>query len=452
MDVQIGFNMTISEALLVFVHSISECSSGSIALDPEQLSSIHTCCDDTNDPPRMRLTICDPAADKVLFTSSKLTTDDSSQATFNIPNLMSQFRSNVDSLKMSVHRNYPQCFTTMYSIDAIRSLNQDFETRTVLIGFGGLAFVLEHKTVVAATQPRINTSRDTLPKSSTSLSPPISPVDAPGGSKVGKRSSRPWEVEDESDGPSDLLSHPDNLNGPVLKRNSIPSISDMLPSIHTPMLSNWNGSTENRAIHPQEYLGSDIRGGQVWPSTATASHPPAFVPSFPSTTQPTFERRLSTYLETQPQVPSPSTTPQSIVLRPQVSSSHPQHYNSRLHMHQPQPQRQQVHYIIQQLNSTSDAAASSPHKPIQLPPHFHSVQTQPSISPNATFPPPQPQAPQSKFQVIDSKSPSPNRDDDEGSGNPVSVGKPRPLKDGECKKCGVTSSREWRKGPHGAKT
>ncbi|KAI8832664.1 hypothetical protein BJ741DRAFT_614311 [Chytriomyces cf. hyalinus JEL632] len=458
MDVQIGFNIVNDGALLVFVHSISECcSSDTMSFGPEQLSSIQaSATSNNNDPQLTRLTICDPESDQVLFTSSTITTHDSSHPSLNIPKLMAQFRSNVHTSKTCPHRNYPQCFSTMFSIHAV--CTKHFETRTLLIGFNALAFVLEQTTAVAPQQQqqqqqqqqptttRINISCDTLPKSSTSLSPPISPVDASGASKIGKRSSRPWE-EDEPQSQSEIPSYPhsqqdDSNTTAVHKRNSIPSISDMLPSIQA---------------YPLEHPGPDIRS-QAWPSTATTTTSqqlPTFIPSFSSTTTTTtthpktFERRQSTYLEThQPQVPSPSTTPQSIIARPQVSSS--SHYNSRLHVHQPPPQRQQVHYIIQQKLNTNDA---TPHKPIQLPPHFHPSQTQSPLSLNATYPPPQHQA----AQVIDSKSPSPsncnnNRDDDDGSGTAVSVGKPRPLKDGECKKCGVTSSQEWRKGPHGAKT
>ncbi|KAJ3408884.1 hypothetical protein HDU80_004163 [Chytriomyces hyalinus] len=398
----------------------------------------------------MSLTICDPASDKVLFTST-YTDNDPSEASFNVPTLMSQFRQQVEASKTSEHRNYPQCFDIISCTDGTRIMDDHFETRTAMIGFGGLSFVLEQQTPIAA-QPRINIAREALPNSSTSLSPPITPVDPSGSSKSGKRSSRPWEdgdddkheeltcsagqamekkVEDEPH--TDETANPhvqqDDWNGPVHKRNSIPSISDMLPSIQSP-LSNWN--------------------------SLNATQLPGLATTFPTATKLTFERGQSTYMEALPQIPSPSTTPQSVAFHPQISSQPSPHYNSGVHVHQPQPQRQQVHYLIQQLNNSD--STTSPNKHAQLPPHIHpAIPPRSSLSRNATYPPPPPLQQQHPTQtkarlVVDSNSPSPIRDDDDGSVLPVSIGKTRPLKDGDCKHCGIKTSREWRKGPHGAKT
>ncbi|KAJ3222904.1 hypothetical protein HDU81_009543, partial [Chytriomyces hyalinus] len=226
----------------------------------------------------MSLTICDPRSEKVLFTSIH-PNNDSSDAPFNVPKLMSQFRTQVETSKTAKHRNYPQCFDTISCMDAAtRTTDETFETRTALIGFGGLAFVLEQQTPMVP-QPRINIACEALPDSSTSLSPPITPVDPSGSSKGGKRSSRPWEVEDDEDKLEErtgataqasevreaenepqpnAIANSHDSNGPVNKRNSIPSISDMLPSIQSP-LSNWSSLPENRGTYPLD-PGPERRG------------------------------------------------------------------------------------------------------------------------------------------------------------------------------------------------
>ncbi|KAI8610362.1 hypothetical protein BC830DRAFT_1084815 [Chytriomyces sp. MP71] len=380
MDVFMDFVAASKDTLVVFVRSAdAPATAASGDADRVRLQRLTAQQGRPAEPGHAHLfvTVVDAASGTALFTSSP--SDPRGRGTTSAA--FAQTHLDHDSARLfnrSLHRMVP-----VFALKHRPRTSAHSDGESIVVVRAGLAFV-------TTLEPQGRTA---------TLSPPISSADAASPVQA-KRAFRPWEVEDAP------LEAPTNV---IDRRVSIPSISSLLTP-HVPSLQ-----------HARTLSGTHVQGPDAMESVIAASqmgHPVAPVQRVRASYGiPTVQYRIPIRLgeDVQPQIPSPSTTPQS-----QEAGAH--RVSAEVvgqGLHQPQPVRKQTYALLESESKSGQWSESLGMRQTQV--------DEPVAS-----------------RTSKEESHSPPLDE-EGP-------KSRPLKPGHCRKCGVRESREWRKGPHGMKT
>ncbi|KAJ3066803.1 hypothetical protein HDU98_009928 [Podochytrium sp. JEL0797] len=432
-DVEMGFNIANRDTLLVFVNPLGQdvAPSPTISMQSEDLLALRRLMEKQSlssqhalAKPNLFLTMLDPSTRAIIYTSSTIKLSalrqngSSTTGLHNLDFLRAHFdpsalaRFENEMAKVGTRRNdhdVPQMFSFQHAT-AANPNSSDHET--VFVYFEGVIFAITRvplgstspvpvaKRVLAVAQNHVGPFSSASP----SLSPPRSRTEGSESPHVpGKRAFRPWELDEDS--------HNSNAT------SQIPSISTILPAHVQQQSSPVPVRTELYSPYPKEHASKQHRilsGSALFQSHTADSDPMspllAAVQRVASLSSTTVD-----YTFPYPQAPTPTTTPtpDQSGLKSIQDRRHP----------------------ISQPNVPSPILSSSTVESSPPQDHHHDHDHPPA-----------------------STSSPPSLDDDEfinGGGSAASssaAAKSRPMKPGQCQKCGVTSSREWRKGPQGAKT
>ncbi|KAJ3287360.1 blue light receptor [Rhizoclosmatium sp. JEL0117] len=501
-DVEIGFNIVSRDCLLIFVHAPNHTVlERSPAFSPKDLAALRDLMQKQSSAqlpifskPNLFLTIVDPITQDIIYTSSpsklsalrqfestSTTTTPSSSTTSTTSSATTAPNgfNHIDFAKNYLNADALVCYDEemgklnnitvplsnsfqMFTLNHRSNNNSNYESlecESLFIKFRSMLFVMTRFPLSQPSSSPVPSSRsfdrvgsNSQISTSASLSPPIS--EGTRESPVpGKRTFRPWEVDEDSK-----------------RAQQIPSISSILPQHH---FDRYASSLAPVVVRSHE-LPPSKQHRTMTASNLHQSH--------------TAEDPLSPLLAAVRSVSSQSPSPQSLSqqgYRPpsqhnhhpgQTSSSpvtyklplqhqqqqqqlhHNPHYYSQPTPygtpHQPSPLRVQVHAPPTSQNRPPYSQQSHNAQIPVVHSHLYPQQTPPSsstsISPPFTSPAPNNSTPPAST-ASQQPQPQPQSTDDAATADDDGP-KSRPLKPGHCKKCGITASREWRKGPHGLKT
>ncbi|KAJ3122840.1 blue light receptor [Physocladia obscura] len=463
-DVEIGFNAANRDCLLVFVHAIDECASISLTeksfeICPQDVKLLRELMIKQSmgyqclAKPNIFLTIVGGATQSILYTSllelstlrstasnhSNSTKFESYLSSDSAAFYLSQLSKKSDVITWPC---VPKIFSFQHGTSQLPNL-QDHES--VFLESSGLIFIVMRLPLSASITPspqlKPGCSKN-FPEGNITEAMRVEAASTPESTK---RTVRPWEDNEVTESTSN---EEESILDSCLQARTSPVLNNLLLKNDISQAETWQHNSRylHAASDPMTPLLAAVQSIQQQQQQQQRQN------------QSIHARFVAQQQQLHPHH-NLNCGPQKNYGHPLPNSSHQQQQLLSTQIHSQQPPAyviKQMHYDSPQISPPSAplrSLLSTPANALTAVPLLDrkSAKGLPTISKSATETTLAKEAANATDEEINSP---PSNFGEERSTVPTGSGisKSRPMKPGNCRKCGKTASREWRKGPHGPKT